>query len=77
MLHVQTVETGRASLISGAQSAMIGYEQLLLSKEQLESSLELLEAVYQSTQTQAAVGMATQSDVLDAKQNLSLPRPVC
>lgn len=70
MLHVQTVETGRASLISGAQSAMIGYEQLLLSKEQLESSLELLEAVYQSAQTQAAVGMATQSDVLDAKQNL-------
>ena len=49
---------------------MIGYEQLLLSKEQLESSLELLEAVYQSTVTQANVGMATQADVLSAKQNL-------
>ena len=70
MLHVQVVETGRASLISGAQTAMIGYEQLLLSKEQLESSLELLEAVYQSTVTQANVGMATQADVLSAKQNL-------
>ena len=70
MLHVQVVETGRASLISGAQAAMIGYEQLLLGKEQQKSYLELLEAVYQSTVTQANVGMATQADVLSAKQNL-------
>ncbi len=70
MLKLQVVDTGRAGLISGAQSAMIGYEQLLLQKESLESTIELLEAVYQSAQTQASVSMATQNDVLSARQNL-------
>ena len=49
---------------------MIGYEQLLLQKGSLASTLELLQAVYQSTERQAAAGMVTQNDVLSAKQNL-------
>lgn len=70
MLRIQMLDSTRAALVSGAQSALIGYEQLLLQKGSLESTLELLEAVYQSTERQAAAGMATQNDVLSAKQNL-------
>lgn len=70
MMHIQMVETPRAALIAGAQSALIGYEQLLLQKGSLQSTQELLQAVYQSTERQAAAGMATQNDVLSAKQNL-------
>ena len=70
MMRIQMVDQVRAALISGAQSAMNGYEQLLLQKESLAQTLELLEAVYQSTERQAAAGMATQNDVISAKQNL-------
>lgn len=70
MMKIQMVDQVRAALISGAQSAVIGYEQLLLQKENLNQTLELLEAVYQSTERQAAAGMATQSDVNSAKYNL-------
>ena len=70
MMHIQIVDTPRAALIAGAQSALIGYEQILLQKGSLQSTLELLQAVYQSTERQAAAGMATQNDVLSAKQNL-------
>ncbi len=70
MLKVQLIDSGRASLIAGAQSAMIGYHQLLLSKETLENTIELLEAVYNSMQTQESIGMATNASVLSAKQSL-------
>lgn len=56
MLKVKMVDSTRAALVSGAQSAMIGYEQLLLQKESLEDSIALLEEVYKSAQTQASVG---------------------
>lgn len=70
MMRIQMIDTPRAALIAGAQSALIGYEQILLQKASLQSTLELLQAVYQSTERQAATGMATQNDVLSAKQNL-------
>lgn len=70
MLRIKMLDSTRAALISGVQSAMIGYEQLLLQKEVLTDSIGLLEAVYTSTQTQAAVGLATENAVLTAKQNL-------
>jgi len=70
MMRIQMVDQVRAALVSGAQSAMNGYEQLLIQKESLTQTLELLEAVYQSTERQASAGMATQSDVITAKQNL-------
>ena len=70
MMRIQMVDQVRAALVSGAQSAMNGYEQLLIQKESLAQTLELLEAVYQSTERQASAGMATQSDVITAKQNL-------
>lgn len=70
MMHIQIIDTPRAALIAGAQSALIGYEQILLQKDSLAATKELLEAVYQSTERQAAAGMATQNDVISAKQNL-------
>jgi len=70
MMRIQMVDQVRAALVSGAQSAMNGYEQLLIQKESLTQTLELLEAVYQSTERQASAGMATQSDVITAKQIL-------
>ena len=70
MMHIQILDTPRAALIAGAQSALIGYEQILLQKGSLNTTMELLQAVYQSAQRQAAAGMATQNDVLSAKQNL-------
>lgn len=69
-MHIKLVDSTRAALTAGAQSAMIGYKQLKLNEERLESGLTLLEAVYQSTQNQAANGLATQSQVLDARQQL-------
>ncbi len=70
MLKVQMIDSARAGLVSGAQSALIGYEKILLQKESMNATLELLNAVYQSTSRQAAAGMTTQSEVLSAKQNL-------
>lgn len=70
MLKVKMVDSTRAALVSGAQSAMIGYEQLLLQKASLEESIALLEEVYKSAQTQASVGLATENAVLTARQNL-------
>lgn len=70
MMKLKMVDMVRTSLISGAQSAMIGYEQLVLNKDVLEDSINLLEAVYRSTELQAGQGLATQNDVLKAKQNL-------
>lgn len=70
MLRLQLVDTTRATLISAAQSAMIGYEQLLLQKESLNDSIELLQEVYKSTGTQAALGLATETEVTNARQNL-------
>ena len=49
-MHIKLVDSTRAALTAGAQSAMIGYKQLKLNEESLESGLTLLEAVYQSTQ---------------------------
>lgn len=69
-MHIKLVDSTRAALTAGAQSAMIGYKQLKLNEESLESGLTLLEAVYQSTQNQAANGLATQSQVLSARQQL-------
>lgn len=70
MFKVQIMDTGRAGLVAGAQSLVIGYEQLLTQKESLLATQELLEAVLQSTERQVSAGMATQSDLLSAKQNL-------
>ena len=49
-MHIKLVDSTRAALTAGTQSAMIGYKQLKLNEESLESGLTLLEAVYQSTQ---------------------------
>ena len=70
MMKLKTVDSTRALLVSGAQTAMISYEQLLIQQASLEDSVALLKEVLASTQTQANIGMATANDVLSAKQNL-------
>ena len=70
MMKLKTVDSTRALLVSGAQTAMISYEQLLIQQASLEDSVALLKEVLASTETQANIGMATANDVLSAKQNL-------
>ena len=70
MLRIKMVDSTRASLIFGAQSAVIGLEQLGLQKESLEDSIRLLEAVLKSTEGREALGLATANDVKNARQNL-------
>lgn len=74
MLRIKMVDSTRAALISGAQSAVIGLEQLQLQKTVLEDSIQLLEAVCKSTEGREALGLATRNDVLNAKQNLDSVR---
>lgn len=63
-------EQQEASLISSAQSLMNSYEQLQVNLEALKSSRDLLNVTYQSVEAKAGLGMATQSEVLTAKQSL-------
>lgn len=70
MLRIKMVDSTRASLIFGAQSAVIGLEQLGLQKESLEDSIRLLEAVLKSTEGREALGLATANEVKNARQNL-------
>ena len=59
-----------ANLVASAQSSMISYFQQQYELESAKDSLELLQAVYQSVEVKQSAGMATQSDVLDAKKNI-------
>ena len=74
MMRIKMSDTTRAGLTQGAQSAMIGYHQLLLQKENLNDTISLLEDVVRSTEGRMSIGLATQSDVLKARQNLENAR---
>lgn len=65
-----TYSQEEANLVAGAQSSMISYFQQQYELESAKDSLELLQAVYQSVEVKQSAGMATQSDVLDAKKNI-------
>lgn len=60
----------QTGLIVSAQSMFHSYNQLNNSMGVIEKNVEILEAVYNSTQTKASIGLATQADVLLAKKNI-------
>ena len=59
-----------ASTVQSVQKSMIAYNQYQLQLKQARENRKYLEAVYNSVQTKAQAGVATQSDVLTAKQNM-------
>ena len=59
-----------ANLVYQAQQLMVSYQQAQYNMETLQDTRDLLETQYQVTQAQQAVGMATQTDVLNAQKSL-------
>lgn len=57
-----------ASLSSTAQNLMSQYYQLLENRKTAEAGKELAEASLRSVETQASLGMATENDVLTARE---------
>lgn len=70
MVYQLTYDQQEANLVATAQSSMISYFQQLLELQSAKDSLEFLEAQYQSTLVKLNAGMATQSDVLAAKESI-------
>lgn len=60
----------QTGLIVSTQSMFNSYHQLNNSLGVIQKNVEILEAVYNSTQTRASVGMATQAEVLTAQKNI-------
>lgn len=65
-----TYDQEEATLVATAQSSMVSYYQQQYELGTLKDNLELLQAVYQSVLVKQSAGMATQTDVLDALQNI-------
>ncbi|MDF2886747.1 MAG: hypothetical protein K0R23_1132 [Lacrimispora sp.] len=65
-----TYDQEEATLVTSAETSMINYFQQKYELETLKDNLELLQAVYQSVLVKQSAGMATQTDVLDALQNI-------
>ena len=59
-----------ANLVYQAQQLMVTYEQAQYNMETLQSTRDLLETQYSVAQAQQAVGMTTQTDVLNAQKSL-------
>ncbi len=59
-----------ATLVSSAQSAMIGYHQNILDLELSKMNRDLLSLTYDSVTARRSAGMATDTDVLTARENL-------
>ncbi|MFR3730075.1 TolC family protein [Lacrimispora sp.] len=70
MVYQLTYDQQEANLVATAQSSMISYFQQLLELQSAKDSLEFLEAQYQSALVKLNAGMATQSDVLAAKESI-------
>ncbi len=56
-----------AAIVASTKTLMITYHQLLLNLDLSQKNLELLKSQYEAVQRKAAVGMATQMEVLNAK----------
>lgn len=63
-------EQAEARLVSNAQASMIGYQQALLQLEQAQNSKKISEESYQSVLAKSSAGMATEAEVLSAKQGV-------
>ncbi len=71
MTYYYNYASAEAMLTSNAQQQMIAYYVNQLQLELDQKNQELLNETYQSVQTQKSLGMATDVDVLTAKENLS------
>jgi len=69
-VHQLTYDQEEATLVATAQTSMITYFQQKYELETLKDNLELLKAVHQSALIKQSAGMATQTDVLDALENI-------
>lgn len=56
-------------LTNGAQSLMISWQSLSIQKESMKKMEELYRELYENTQTQKSVGLATEQEVLTAYNN--------
>ncbi len=65
-----TNDQEEATLVATAQASMITYFQQTYELETLKDNLELLNAVHQSVLVKQSAGMATQTDVLGALENV-------
>lgn len=70
MTYYYNYASAEAMLTSNAQQQMIAYYVNQLQLEQDQKNQELLTETYQSVQTQRALGMATEVDVLSAEESL-------
>lgn len=59
-----------AAMVYQAQQMMVSLQQAEYNMENLENTKALLQKQYEFTQAQAAVGMATQMDLLTARKNI-------
>ncbi|MFR5600838.1 MAG: TolC family protein [Lachnospiraceae bacterium] len=64
----RSIRSAEYGLTSAVQMLMINYQSLEAQREMVAKSKELAEAAYQSTQTQIALGMATEADLLNAQK---------
>jgi outer membrane protein TolC len=69
-VHQLTYDQQEANLVASAQSSMISYYQQKFELESAKDGVEFLEAQYQSALLKQGAGMATQSDVLAAKESV-------
>lgn len=71
-IYKMTYDQTEATLVSNAQTNMIAYQQKILDLELKQKNRELLAATYDSVvlKSDPSVGMATQMDVLTARENL-------
>ncbi len=65
-MQTQNKQT-EATIVASTKTLMITYHQLLLNLDLSKKNLDLLKSQYEAVQRKAAVGMATQMEVLNAK----------
>lgn len=63
-----TYESARLSLVQNTKALMISYYNKAMSKEALQKAIEVAELNLANTQVRLSVGMATNLDVLSAKE---------
>lgn len=66
----QQNQQAEATIVASAKTLMISYHQNLLNLALYQKNLELLKEQYSAVERKAAIGMATQMEVLTAKSNI-------
>lgn len=66
----QQNQQAEATIVASAKTLMISYHQNLLNLALYQKNLELLKEQYSAVERKAAIGMATQMEVLTAKSSI-------